>query len=168
MSDVDSRDSDHSEIDWSEIERAATAQVIAAVRSVREQHPHETVYGAMFHEFYGDGSVIYWPMLTVGTEESLAKAVAGYIEVHGDEDGLETELRWSGADLAHSFDPNEKEQELAARVQFEASSDGTFEDWEAVYDRYLRCFPRAAMRAREELVGDGVVGDEFIAMSTAE
>lgn len=44
---------------------AAAGQIVSAVR---EAHPDESAFGAMFHGFYGDGPVIYWPMVTVGTE----------------------------------------------------------------------------------------------------
>ncbi|MDR2189234.1 MAG: hypothetical protein LBE62_14510, partial [Azonexus sp.] len=62
--------------DWQGMEAAAVAQMTAAVRRVRAEYPDERVYGAMFHAFYGDGEVIYWPCVTVGTEELLARALA--------------------------------------------------------------------------------------------
>lgn len=104
------------------IVEAAAAQLVAAVRTVREQHPDEHIYGAMFHEFYGDGSVISWPMVTVGTEESLAEAIEGYPVSERDE--LARSLRWSGSDLSHAFDPSEREQAIADAVHAHASSRG--------------------------------------------
>lgn len=157
-----------SPINWREIEDAATGQIVAAVRAVREGHPDESVYGAMFHEFYGDSSVIYWPMVTVGTEESLAEAAAGYAARDGEEEGLEASLRWSGPDLAHGIDPGDSEQALADSVLTAASSSGEFDDWERVYDRFILCFPKAAKRARKQLVAEKLVGKEFIAIAEDE
>lgn len=157
-----------SRINWREIEDAATGQIVSAVRAVREGHPDESVYGAMFHEFYGDGSVIYWPMVTVGTEESLAVVVAAYAARDSEEEGLEASLRWSGPDLTHGFDPGGSEQALADSVQAAASSDGEFDCWERVYDRFIRCFPKAAKRARKQLVAEKLVGEEFIAIAEDE
>ncbi|MGV8881779.1 MAG: DUF4303 domain-containing protein [Rhodoglobus sp.] len=155
-------------INWREIEEAAAGQIVSAVRAVREEHPDESVYGAMFHEFYGDGSVIYWPMVTVGTEESLAEVAAGYAARHGEEEALESSLRWSGPDLARGVDPGDSEQALADSVHAAASSSGEFDDWERVYDRFLRCFPKAAKLARKQLVAEKLVGKEFIAIAEDE
>lgn len=154
--------------DWKAIEAAAAAQLVAAVRAVRERNPEERVYGAMFHEFYGDGSVIYWPVVTVGTEESLAEVVAAYAARHGGGEDLDGSLRWSGPDLVHSFEPGEPEQALAAGVQAAASRSGGFEQWERAYDRFLHCFPRAAKLARKELVSEGLTGRHFIAIAEDE
>ncbi len=155
-------------INWREIEEAAAGQIVSAVRAVREEHPDESVYGAMFHEFYGDGSVIYWPMVTVGTEESLAEVVTGYAARHGQEDDLESSLRWSGPDLAHGNDPGDSEQALADSVHAAGSSTGEFTDWERAYDRFLRCFPKAAQLARKQLIAEKLVGKEFIAIAEDE
>lgn len=155
-------------IDWSAIESAATEQIISAVRAVRERHPDESIYGAMFHEFYGDGSVIYWPMVTVGTEESLAQAAAEYGAGEGGEDSLKSSLRWSGPDLVHGFDPLNSEQALADGVHAAASSSGEFEKWERLYVRFMRCFPKAAKLARKQLVAENLVGKQFIAIAEDE
>lgn len=157
-----------STINWREIEDAAAGQIVSAVRAVREEHPDESVYGAMFHEFYGDGSVIYWPMVTVGTEESLAEVAAEYAARHGEEEGVESSLRWSGPDLAHGIDPGDSEQALADSVHAVASSSGEFTDWERVYDRFLSCFPKAAKLARKQLVAEKLVGKDFIAIAEDE
>lgn len=157
-----------SNVDWREIERAAAAQIVSAVRDVRDNHPDETIYGAIFHEFYGDGTNIYWPMITVGTEESLSQVIAAYIAGHGADVSLETSLRWSGPDLKHSFDPGNSEQALANSVQTAASSSGAFKDWERFYDRFVRSFPKAARLARKQLVAEKLVGKEFIAIADDE
>ncbi|GAA1320355.1 DUF4303 domain-containing protein [Leucobacter albus] len=150
---------------------AAAAQLVDAVRSVREEHPGETIYGAVFHEFYGDGTVIYWPMVTVGTEETLAEVVASHTDQHGAEPGLAESLRWSGPDLAHSFDlvhsfdPSPELQALADGVQAAAGSGAK---WERQYERWLRCFPKAAKLARKELVAEGIVPKAFVAVAADE
>lgn len=148
------------------IVEAAAAQLVAAVRTVRVQHPDEHIYGAMFHEFYGDGSVIYWPMVTVGTEESLAEAIEGYPVSERDE--LARSLRWSGSDLSHAFDPSEREQAIADAVHAHASSRGDFAGWERQWERFLLCFPRAARTARRALIAEGVVGKDFLAIAADE
>lgn len=162
--------------DWKALEDAATAQLIAAVRRVRADRPDDDVYGAMFHEFYGDGSVIYWPCVTVGTEEGLAKVTAAYAARSGpDENGQrEWSLRWSGPDLMSGADPvytrvpGEAESTAAEHVHAEAAERGGFAAWEEAYSRFLRVFPKAARRAREELIADGTVGPEFIAIADDE
>lgn len=157
-----------SNVDWREIERVAAAQIVSAVRDVRDKHPDETIYGAMFHEFYGDGTNIYWPMVTVGTEESLSRVIAEYAARHGADESLETSLRWSGPDLEHSFDPGTSEQTLANSVQAAASSSGNFKDWERLYDRFVRSFPKAAKLARKQLVAEKLIGKDFIAIADDE
>ncbi|KIP53541.1 DUF4303 domain-containing protein [Leucobacter komagatae] len=162
-------------LDTQALVTAAAAQLVEAVRSVRAEHPGETIYGAMFHEFYGDGTVIYWPMVTVGTEESLAEVVASYTEqygaedhgteLHGTEPGLADSLRWSGPDLAHSFEPSPELQALADGVQVSAGSGAK---WEGHYERWLRCFPKAAKLARKELVAEGIVPKSFVAVAADE
>lgn len=153
-------------MDGKAIEAAAAAQLVRAVRTVRERHPDHTVYGAMFHEFYGDGSTIAWPMVTVGTEESLAGVVAKYADRHGESDDLVASLRWSGPDLEHGFDPDDDDQALADVLRAEAGPG--FERWERLYERFLRCFPRAAKAARKQLLADGVVTEDFIAIADDE
>lgn len=154
--------------DWKALEDAAVAHVVSAVRQVREAYPHETVYGAMFHEFYGDSSVIYWPMLTVGTEEALAQVAAAYGD---DGEGL----RWSGPDLSHQveshgFEPDDVQDQWAAKCALFANTkaNGSFSAWEAVYERFLHRFPRAAKRARAQLLQEGLVDKNFIAVATDE
>ena len=145
---------------------AAAAQLVEAVRSVHEQHPTEAIYGAMFHESYGDGTVIYWPMVTVGTEETLAAVVADYTAQSGAEEGLSESLRWSGPDLTHGFDPNPELQALADGVQ--ASAGAGSAQWENQYDRWLRCFPKAAKQAMKQLVAEGTMSKSFVAVAADE
>ncbi|MBB4863132.1 hypothetical protein HNP46_001979 [Pseudomonas nitritireducens] len=154
--------------DWKALEDAAVEQVVNAVRRIRQSHPEETVYGAMLHEFYGDGSVLYWPMLTVATEQVLAQVAADY----GD-DG--ENLRWSGPDLSqcaedHGFEPGDEQDQWATQcAEFaQATAEGSFSAWEAVYERFLHCFPRAARRARAQLLREGLVDKHFIAVATDE
>ncbi|MDU4252385.1 DUF4303 domain-containing protein [Pseudomonas sp.] len=154
--------------DWKALEDAAVDHLVSAVRRIRQTHPHETVYGAMFHEFYGDGSVLYWPMVTVGTQEVLAQVAADY----GD-DG--EDLRWSGPDLSqyaedHGFEPGEEQDRWATQcAEFaQATAKGSFSAWEEVYERFLHCFPRAARRARAQLLREGLVERRFIAVATDE
>lgn len=154
--------------DWKALENVAVDHVVNAVRKIRRDHPDETVYGAMFHEFYGDGSVLYWPMVTVATEEVLAQVAADY-----DDDG--EDLRWSGPDLSqhaedHGFEPGDEQDQWATQcAEFaQATAKGSFSAWEAVYDRFLHCFPRAAKRARAQLLKEGLVDRHFIAVATDE
>lgn len=153
-------------IDTQTLVTTAAAQLIDAVRSVRKEYPGETIYGAMFHEFYGDGTVIYWPMVTVGTEETLAEVVADYTARSGPEEGLADSLRWSGPDLTHGFEPASVLQELADTVQ--ASAGAGSAQWERQYDRWLRCFPKAAKLAMKQLVAEGIVSKSFVAIATDE
>lgn len=155
-------------IDWASVTDAAAAQLAGAVRRVRAEHPGERVYGAMFHEFYGDGTALYWPCVTVGTEESLASIAARYAE-RGDPDrDVAAGLRWSGPDLEHTTDPGDVEDRLAERVAAAAAATPSFDDWQQVYDRFLHCFPNAAKQARAELIAQGIVGESFIAIADDE
>lgn len=154
--------------DWKALEGAAVDHLVSAVRRIRQAHPDAAVYGAMFHEFYGDGSVLYWPMVTVGTEEVLARMAADC----GD-DG--EELRWSGPDLSqyaedHGFEPSDEQDQWATQcAEFaQVTAEGSFSAWEAVYERFLHCFPRAARRARAQLLKEGLVDKRFIAVATDE
>lgn len=149
--------------DWKGLEQAAVDHVIATVRQVREAHPDERIYGAMFHAFYGDGAVIYWPCLTVGTEETLAQVETRYRAEYGPE--YEADVRWSGADLVYNSEPGGAEDGWAMRCHGFAARDGSFAKWEKVYDRFLHCFPRAARRARTALVRAGVVGKDFVVIA---
>lgn len=152
--------------DWKGLEEAAMEHVIATVRQVREAPPDERIYGAMFHAFYGDGSVIYWPCLTVGTEETLAQVETRYRAEHGPE--YEVDVRWSGADLVHHSEPGGAEDAWAMSCHGFAARDGSFAAWEKVYDRFLHCFPRAARRARTALVRTGAVGKDFVVIAADE
>ena len=145
--------------DWAGLEQAAIDQVLTAVRLVRRTHPEEQIYGAIFHEFYGDGESLYWPCLTVGTEESLAKTSGG-----DSDEGL----RWSGPDLVYTEEPGEVEEAWAQRCAELAAAAGRFADWQKVYRRFERCFPKAAKRARAQLVAEGAVGRDFIAVAMDE
>lgn len=148
-------------IDWRRVTDAAVAHVVTAVGRVRAEHPDDRLYGAIFHLFYGDGTVIYWPSVAVGTEESLAEVAAEYRA----QDMTEADLRWSGADLRYRFDAGEVEAELAARCQDAVVSED-FAQWERVYDRFLLCFPDAAVRAQTELIDTGVVDEDFIVIAS--
>ena len=66
--------------DWAAVVDAAVAQAVSAVKAVLAEHPDEHMYGAMFHEFYGDGDVTNWPVLTVGTEETLATTASAFLK----------------------------------------------------------------------------------------
>ena len=58
---------------------------------------------AIFHNFYCDNTYLYFPSLSVGTEELLARVVEQYQSEYGSTESrarLEQSLRWSGADLA--------------------------------------------------------------------
>ena len=93
-------------INWREIEEAATEQLVQAVR---EESPDENIYGAVFHAFYGDGESIRRLMVAVGTEETLAETVDD-----GDDDAS---LRWSDPDFEYNVDPTDELDELASRVE---------------------------------------------------
>ena len=149
------------------VETAATRFLVAAVRDVREQHPDEHVYGAVFHGFYGDGSMVAWPCVSVGTDESLAAVVQHYATDLGLSDQSD-DLRWSGADLPYLVEPGPVEEGWAARAQAAAAAAGWADGWHRVYDEFLRAFPRAAVAAREELVGDQTVDENFIAIAFDE
>lgn len=61
------------------------------------------MYAAIFHNFYCDNTYLYFPSLSVGTEELLARVVEQYQSEYGSTESrarLEQSLRWSGADLA--------------------------------------------------------------------
>ena len=84
--------------DWQSIENLAYQIIIDAVHSIRRQHPHETVYAAIFHNFYCDNTYLYFPSLSVGTEELLARVVEKYQSEYGStarRAELEQSLRWS-------------------------------------------------------------------------
>lgn len=138
--------------EWSAIEEAAAQQLISAVQDVRENFAEQNIYAAIVHEFYGDGSAIYWPMVSIGTEETLERA----------------ELRFSGPDLVHCFEPDDELQELADKIQAYAAAQGSFENWSAVYERFLLCFPAASRLAREQLIATGIVEGPFIAFADDE
>ena len=47
--------------DWQSIENIAYQIIVNAVHSIRRQHPHETVYTAIFHNFYCDNTISISP-----------------------------------------------------------------------------------------------------------
>lgn len=116
------------QLDWPYIENLAHQIIVDAVHRIRRQHPHETVYAAIFHNFYCDNAHLYFPSLSVGTEELLARVVDKYQSEYGSAEsraGLEQSLRWSGADLAeYLFDGgaagNAAAQSVQAAVRQEA------------------------------------------------
>jgi hypothetical protein len=89
-------------------------------------------------------------------------------EGNGDSDDLEREYRWSGPDIAYQFEPDEPMDAIADGVQEVAGESGNFDDWEPIYDRFTQCFPEAAKRAREQLIAEGLVGEEFLALAMDE
>ncbi|EOL9074209.1 DUF4303 domain-containing protein [Cronobacter malonaticus] len=104
--------------DWQALEEAAVTMMVAAVRDVHQQHPQERLYGATFHAFYGDGAVLYWPCIAVGTEESLARRVAEY-QAQGDTSSpasLTESLRWSSADLPYKLKGWHRSAEISLRA----------------------------------------------------
>ena len=87
--------------DWQYIENIAYQIIVDAVHSIRRQHPRQTVYTAIFHNFYCDNTYLYFPSLSVGTEELLTRVVEKYQSEYGSAESrseLEQSLRWSGAD----------------------------------------------------------------------
>jgi len=155
--------------DWQSIENLAYQIIVDAVHSIRRQHPHETVYAAIFHNFYCDNTYLYFPSLSVGTEELLARVVAQYQNEYGcaeNRAGLEQSLRWSGADLAEYFFDggaagNAAAQSVQAAVRQEA-------DWDDLYDRFRQCFPCACRRATEDLLRTKLVAPDFVAVACDE
>lgn len=153
-------------MEWESVEQAAVEQVLREVRRVRAEHPDERIYAAMFHAFYGDGTYTVWPSLSVGTEESLRRVEARYVE--GGYSGDLASLRFSGADLPYMTDPAEAEEVLADEVNQYGLSLGDFEAWSGVYQQFLEVFPRAARKARKAAIDEGLVGEEFIVVALDE
>lgn len=117
------------------------------MHSIRRQHPCETIYAAIFHNFYCDNTYLYFPSLSVGTEELLARVVEKYQSEYGFAESrarLEQSLRWSGADLAeYLFDGDAAGNAAAQSVQAAVRQEA---DWDDLYDRFRQCFraPAAA------------------------
>ncbi|WP_312689346.1 DUF4303 domain-containing protein [Kosakonia sp.] len=157
--------------DWRGLEAAAINSMVNAVRQVHQQYPDEQIYAAMFHAFYGDGEQMSWPCIATGTEESLAQRVAYYQRELGyttPAEALSEELRWSGADLPHCQEIDEEGERWADACQAFAAQDGTFSGWENVYNRFLHIFPKAAKKARKQLLDEGIVSKAFIAIAADE
>ena len=132
--------------DWKALEDAATAQLIAAVRRVRADRPNDDV---------GPGHQVG----ARPAQRPLPLAVLirpGARGVGGRHDPVYTRV------------PGEVESTAAEHVHAEAAERGGFAAWEEAYKRFLRVFPKAARRAREELIADGTVGPEFIAIADDE
>ncbi|MDO5083682.1 MAG: DUF4303 domain-containing protein [Arachnia propionica] len=153
-------------VDLGSVERAAVEQVLREVRRVRLEHPDERIYAAMFHVFYGDGEDIYWPCLSVGTEESLKTVEARYLERDPDDDV--SSLRFSGADLPYMVEATEAEMAVAEGVNEYGLSLGGEDAWDEVYQQFLEVFPRAARKARKVAIDEGLVGEEFIVVALDE
>ncbi|MGG8094636.1 DUF4303 domain-containing protein [Klebsiella aerogenes] len=154
------------EFDWCALESAAVNQMIEAVRTIHDAHPQERLYGALFNGFYGDGEIIYWPGVAVGSEESLAQVADAY---RRDGYGQSVEdLRWSPADLPHYVEPDDVYQGWAEACCEFASRDGTISAWEKVYDRYLHVFPQAAKKAFRQLRQENIVDESFVAIACDE
>lgn len=173
--------------DWQKVEQLAFEYVVDCVTQIHQKHPNEKIYGAMFHCFYGDGENIYFPPVSVGTEELLAKVVDNYKQnpSYADEpkEQLSKTLRWSGADLAdYMFDESElfnKCSELAEQVAeyaketsgYDCDDDSTeenFEKWGEIYQTFEHCFPKACKRATQYLLTTNMVEPDFIAVATDE
>ena len=151
--------------DWQSIENLAYQIIVDAVHSIRRQHPCETIYAAIFHNFYCDNACLYFPSLSVGTEELLERMVAQYQSEYGSAEsraGLEQSLRWSGADLAeYLFDGGAAAQSVQAAVRQET-------DWDDLYDHFRQCFPRACRCATEDLLRTKLVAPDFVAVACDE
>jgi len=158
------------QFDWQGLELAAVDYMVTAVKRVHEQYSNESMYGAIFHAFYGDGSIIYWPCVAIGTEESLAQVVSTYQQSGYTEtiEQLNCNLRWSAADLLHCSEPTEIEDNWAESCCEFASHTGKFSYWEKTYDHFMHIFPQAAKKAWEQLLQEGVVDDNFIAITADE
>lgn len=157
-------------MDWRGLRGEAKRQIIDAVEAVSSARPDARIYAAIVSEFSGEtGGVIAWPMVTIGTEETLADVVARYRDRGDDDPELERVLRWSAPDLATddalAFDPDEAQDAWAAQVEALAGR-GDDDAWEATYRRYLEVFPAAAKDARRELIAAGVVGKGFLAVAS--
>ena len=155
--------------DWQSIENLAYQIIVNAVHSIRKQRPHETVYAAIFHNFYCDNANLYFPSLSVGTEELLACVVEKYQSEYGSVESrarLEQSLRWSGADLAeYLFDSGATGNAAAQGVQAAVRQET---DWDDLYDRFCQCFPRACRRAIEDLLRAKLVAPDFVAVACDE
>ncbi|WP_249354726.1 DUF4303 domain-containing protein [Escherichia albertii] len=145
------------QFDWQGMETAAINYMVASVKHVHQEHPREHIYGAMFHCFYGDGDVIDWPCLAIGTEECLASIVIDY-QNDGFTQAVEEltgDLRWSPADQKYNDEPNEECEQWANKCHEFAAINGTFNAWEEVYEQFLHVFPKAAKKARLQLIREG-------------
>lgn len=140
------------EFDWERVTRQATDYLVRCVEQTAAEHPEEHIYGAVFHTFYGDGEVMAWPPVGVGTREGL--------------DGAE--LEWNGPDMPYYFEGDDADYELCDQVSEHAAAPGNLNAWNAEYERYLACFPPAARSATERLRAGGVVGPEFVAVAGDE
>ena len=179
--------------DWQKVEQLAFDYVVDCVAQIHQKHPNERIYGAIFHCFYGDGEDIYFPPISVGTEELLQCVVDKYRQNpsfdNESDEKLTNSLRWSGADLAeYLFDDGEvfaKCSKLAQEVadyakaysgyDFEEDCDDDnpeiqekFAQWQKVYDAFLMCFPKACRRASEYLLSTTMVERDFIAIAFDE
>lgn len=155
-------------IDWGGLKEAAQAQIERLVREVAQEHPDDPIYGAIFHNFYADGTVLRWPSLAVGTDKTLAEVLLSYGPEFAGQDSA-TALRWSGADLTlGELAPGNGEDTWAEATLAEANRRGTDSHWDRTYERYERTFAAAAKAARTSLVKHGVVGPEFLAIAMDE
>ncbi|RRD52291.1 hypothetical protein EII12_05495 [Buchananella hordeovulneris] len=140
------------DFDWERVTRQATDYLVRCVEQVAVEHPAERIYGAVFHTFYGDGDVMAWPPVSVGTYEGL--------------DGAEPE--WNGPDMPYYFEGDDADYAVCDQVVAHAAVPGNLNAWNAEYERYLACFPLAARRATERLRAAEVVGPEFVAVAIDE
>ncbi|MFD1811043.1 DUF4303 domain-containing protein [Rhodococcus gannanensis] len=135
-------------------------RIVEFVRQVRAEHPSDRIYGAAVHEFYAEhGGVIYWPMIGVASEESLASVTTERFDAEA--------LRWSPADWPWQLDPNDADDALAEAITAAATA-GDDAAWERAHRRFERDVVRACTRARRTLIADDVVGREFVAVAMDE
>ena len=181
--------------DWQKVEQLAFDYIIECVTQIHKKHPNERIYAAIFHCFYGDGEYIYFPPISIGTQELLQRVFDEYRQNPSFDDEsdekLKNSLRWSGADLAeYMFDNGEtfaRCSELAQEVadfakeysgyDFDEDCDDEYDDpkiqakfneWQKVYDEFLACFPKACRRATQHLLKTKMVERDFIAIANDE
>ena len=158
----------YDDFDWAGLESAAVEHILRAVRQVRQGHAAERMYGAIVHEFYGDGTQVSWPLVSIGTDESLARVVEGYRQKHPgqgwDWSGM---LRWSGSDLEYVVEAGDVEKSWARSLQ-EYATRQPDAAWFDVYNRFLRSFPSAVRHADALLRAAGEVDEDFIAVAMDE
>ncbi|MCK8476173.1 DUF4303 domain-containing protein [Microbacterium aurugineum] len=147
-------------VDWEELERVISDLVVAFVRKVRAEHPGERLYAAAISEFYAEsGGRILSPMISVASEEWLASKARTVDETEA--------RRWDAADWPWHFDPTESGNVWVGEVEEQATADNG-QNWDRIYDHYLRTVAYACARARETLVADESVHPDFLVVPLDE